>query len=98
MHTPGRSSCRAGTGGAELELVLLGAFLEPRQTGGEPGPACDTRSPSCTRTCTLQVSKGAYRGEQLAYIAALTTGSLLVHGDRPKDVTYRYSAGCERVA
>eukprot|EP00798_Chlamydomonas_sp_ICE-L_P005965 gene5965-5248_t len=30
-----------------------------------------------------------YRGEQLAYIAAFTTGAKLIFGDRPKDITYR---------
>jgi len=36
-----------------------------------------------------QVRVGQYRGEQLVYIAALATRSLLVFGDRPKDITYR---------
>jgi len=30
-----------------------------------------------------------FRGEQLAYIAAFTTGAKLIFGDRPKDITYR---------
>ena len=30
-----------------------------------------------------------FRGEQLAYVAALATGAQLVFGDRPKDITYR---------
>lgn len=31
-----------------------------------------------------------YRGEQLAYIAAFSTGAKLIFGDRPKDITYRF--------
>jgi hypothetical protein len=37
-----------------------------------------------------QVSTGAFRGEQLTYIAALAANVPLVFGDRPKDVTYRW--------
>jgi hypothetical protein len=32
---------------------------------------------------------GQFNGEQLAYIAALASGSQLLFGDRPKDITYK---------
>lgn len=34
-----------------------------------------------------------FNGEQLAYIAALASGSQLLFGDRPKQITYRYAVG-----
>lgn len=40
--------------------------------------------------CYQQVRDGHFRGEQLVYIAALATNALLVFGDRPKDITYRW--------
>ncbi len=36
-----------------------------------------------------QARSGAFRGEQLVYVAALACGAPLVFGDRPKDITYR---------
>jgi hypothetical protein len=37
---------------------------------------------------------GQFNGEQLAYIAALASGSQLLFGDRPKDITYKWVVGC----
>jgi hypothetical protein len=34
-----------------------------------------------------------FNGEQLAYIAALASGSQLLFGDRPKQITYRCAGG-----
>jgi hypothetical protein len=45
---------------------------------------------SAIHTFIGQVSTGAFRGEQLTYIAALAANVPLVFGDRPKDVTYRW--------
>jgi hypothetical protein len=40
---------------------------------------------------------GQFNGEQLAYIAALASGSQLLFGDRPKDITYKWVAAGVRL-
>uniref|UniRef100_A0A383WDL8 Uncharacterized protein n=1 Tax=Tetradesmus obliquus TaxID=3088 RepID=A0A383WDL8_TETOB len=43
-------------------------------------------------------ASGQFNGEQLAYIAALASGSQLLFGDRPKDITYKRLFDCPSLA
>jgi len=63
------------------EFVAYNVFL-PRLIHG-----CLAWCPE--RVCHVSPLQGQFRGEQLAYIAALACDTRIVFGDRPKDITYR---------
>lgn len=70
--------CCAGAAGMFLRVFcqIAAALQEQGEAAKAPGGVWDQATSN-------------FNGEQLAYIAAFASGSQLLFGDRPKNITYR---------